>query len=93
LVRSLLEKVEPKAESTWRLGWGYGLDSEGMVHPGPHPGKDLREPQGAPLIAPLRYALSKNIPTKGPLNRRSLHCAPPDFLLRPVALINIMRFS
>jgi hypothetical protein len=26
-------------------------------------------------------------------NRRSLHCAPPDFLSRPVALINIMLFS
>jgi hypothetical protein len=25
-------------------------------------------------------------------NRRSLHCAPPDFLLRVVALINCMRF-
>jgi hypothetical protein len=38
-------------------------------------------------------ALSKNIPKKGPLNRRSLHCAPPDFLSRSVALISIMRFS
>ena len=26
-------------------------------------------------------------------NRRSLHCAPPDFLLRLVALANFMRLS
>jgi hypothetical protein len=25
-------------------------------------------------------------------NRRSLHCAPPNFLLRVVALIKFMRF-
>jgi hypothetical protein len=36
--------------------------------------------------------LSKNIPKTGPLNRRSLHCAPPDFLSRTVALIDFMRF-
>ena len=34
----------------------------------------------------------KNISKKGPLNRRSLHYAPPDFLLRVVALIKFMRF-
>jgi hypothetical protein len=36
--------------------------------------------------------LSKNISKKGPLNRRSLHYAPPDFLLRVLALIQFMRF-
>jgi hypothetical protein len=38
-------------------------------------------------------SLSKNIPTRGPLNCRSLHCAPPDFLSRLVALANFMRLS
>jgi hypothetical protein len=38
-------------------------------------------------------ALSKSISKKGPLNRRSLHCAPPDFLWRAVALIICMRLS
>jgi hypothetical protein len=37
--------------------------------------------------------LSKNIPKKEPPNRRSLHCAPPDFLLRPVVLGICMRLS
>jgi hypothetical protein len=46
-----------------------------------------------PQISPPRYALSKNIPKKGPPNRRSLHCAPPDFLWRPVALRICMRLS
>jgi hypothetical protein len=40
-----------------------------------------------------KYALSKNIPTTGPLNRRSLHYAPPDFLSRFVALRICMRLS
>ena len=30
---------------------------------------------------------------QGIRNRRSLHCAPPDFLSRSVALISIVRFS
>jgi hypothetical protein len=30
---------------------------------------------------------------KGPLNRRSLHYAPPDFLWRPVVLSLCMRLS
>jgi hypothetical protein len=35
----------------------------------------------------------ENISKKGPLNRRSLHYAPPDFLLRPVVLGICMRLS
>ena len=35
----------------------------------------------------------KSISKKGPLNRRSLHYAPPDFLWRPVALRLCMRLS
>ncbi len=31
--------------------------------------------------------------TMGERNRRSLHCAPPDFLSRLVALANFMRLS
>jgi hypothetical protein len=37
--------------------------------------------------------LSENIPKKDPLNRRSLGYAPPDFLLRFVALMDFMRLS
>jgi hypothetical protein len=37
--------------------------------------------------------LSKNISTTAPLNCRSLHYAPPDFLLNLVALIHFMRLS
>jgi hypothetical protein len=40
-----------------------------------------------------RFALSKNISTRRPLNRRSLGFAPPDFQLRMVALINCVRLS
>jgi hypothetical protein len=36
---------------------------------------------------------SKNISRKGPLNCRSLHCAPPDFLWNLVALVRFMRLS
>jgi hypothetical protein len=35
----------------------------------------------------------KNISMRGPLNCRSLGFAPPDFLLRVVALINFLRLS
>jgi hypothetical protein len=59
------------------------------------PGKETAGPHSTSLRAgsPLRYALSKNIPKKEPPNRRSLHCAPPDFLWRPVALRICMRLS
>jgi hypothetical protein len=40
-----------------------------------------------------RFALSKNLPKKEPLDRRSLRRAPPDFLWRPVALGIYMRLS
>ena len=36
-------------------------------------------------------AISKNISKKGPLNCRSLFCAPPDLLLRLMALMHFMR--
>src|ERR1700761_7224980 len=36
---------------------------------------------------------AKNILRRSPLNSRSLHCAPPDFLWRVVALINTVRLS
>ena len=39
------------------------------------------------------YGRSRNIPKKGPLNRRSLGFAPPDFLWSLVALANYMRLS
>ena len=44
------------------------------------PGKKLP----LPPVRPIRSieSISKN----GPMNRRSLHCAPPDFLWRPVTL-------
>jgi hypothetical protein len=51
------------------------------------------EPEEEQLIPPLRYALSKNIPRKGPRNCRSLGYATPDFLLRLVALMSFMRLS
>jgi hypothetical protein len=38
-------------------------------------------------------AMHENISRRGPLNRRSLHSAPPDFPWRPVAPMNCMRFS
>ena len=54
----------------------------------------LKAVAGGELQIPrLRCALSKNISKKGPLNRRSLDCAPPDFLSRPVALRICMRLS
>jgi hypothetical protein len=46
-------------------------------------------------MAERGHQLKKSTSRRGPsfaLNRRSLHCAPPDFLSRFVALINIMRF-
>jgi hypothetical protein len=46
-----------------------------------------------PQISPLRFALSKNISRRGPLNSRSLHSAPPDFLLSVVALMKRVRLS
>jgi hypothetical protein len=42
---------------------------------------------------PLYLVLPKNIPEEEPLNRRSLHCAPPDFLSRTVALMYSVRLS
>jgi hypothetical protein len=46
-------------------------------------------PWDEPQVLPLGQALLKNIPKRDPLNRRSLGCAPPDFL----ALANFMRLS
>jgi hypothetical protein len=37
---------------------------------------------GKPQVPPLRFALSKNIPGKGPLDRRSLHYAPSELRSR-----------
>jgi hypothetical protein len=41
----------------------------------------------------IGYALSKNISSKGRLNCRSLHYAPPDFLLNLVGTASLMRLS
>ena len=63
--------------------------------PGSRPGMGFvrRRPEANPSAFVDGEPLSKNISTKEPLNRRSLHCAPPDFLWRPVALRICMRLS
>jgi hypothetical protein len=50
VVLMLLDKRVPQPRQA-KSGWG-----EGMVHLGALPRKDLREPQGALQIPPLRYA-------------------------------------
>ena len=72
---------------------GFPVETRGVDQ---HHEGFLRKTAHAVLVAVRMgnpgYARSKSIPKREPPNRRSLHFAPPDFLLRAVALINFMRF-
>jgi hypothetical protein len=70
-----------RARRIW-FGW---IDAEGGT-------KRNRRSLGTPgQGSPLRYALSKNISTKGPLDCRSLGF--PDFLSRVAASVSCVWFS
>jgi hypothetical protein len=57
-----LSDKRDKREKTYSAAYWFSVSVSGVCccwtanHPGPHPRKDLREPQGALQIPPLRFA-------------------------------------